>query len=70
MPVADGVPVIAPVLVLRFSPVGNVPTDNDQVRGAVPPVDARICEYAVPDVAPGSDDVVIEGAAATTMESG
>ena len=39
------------------------------MRGAVPPVDASVDEYPTPTVALGNELVVIEGAAATAMES-
>jgi hypothetical protein len=39
--VAVGVPVIAPVEVLRVSPAGSVPLVSDQVKGVVPPVAVR-----------------------------
>jgi hypothetical protein len=38
VPVAVGVPVIAPVLALSDSPVGRLPALMDQVSGEVPPV--------------------------------
>ena len=44
VPVAVGVPMIAPVLVLRVNPAGRDPDEVDHVLGAVPPVDATDCE--------------------------
>src|ERR1035438_7307494 len=38
VPLAVGVPVIAPVEVLRVRPAGRVPVDSEKVKGAVPPV--------------------------------
>ena len=69
MPVADGVPVMAPVLVFRIKPAGNAPADTDQVSGVVPPVEAIDCEYAVLSVPPGNAVVVIVNVAAVTIES-
>ena len=54
-----GVPLISPVEVFSVSPVGNVPTVNCQVSGAVPPVAATLCEYGVPTMPLGSATVVI-----------
>ena len=39
-----GVPEMTPVLAFRFRPAGSVPTDTDQVSGAVPPVFASVVE--------------------------
>jgi len=36
VPIAVGVPVIAPVSAFKLNPVGNVPLDIDQVMGFVP----------------------------------
>ena len=44
VPVAAGVPVIAPVFWLRFNPVGSAPEVRDQVYGPVPPIAARALE--------------------------
>lgn len=38
LPLAVGVPEIAPVLALRLSPAGRLPEVIDQTNGAVPPV--------------------------------
>jgi len=65
-----GVPEITPVAPVRLSPGGREPADTDQVRGAVPPVDARVVEYAAPTVVLGSELVVIKGAAATVIVKG
>ena len=42
VPVAVGVPVMAPELVFNDNPVGKVPTVTDQVYGVVPPVAAKV----------------------------
>ena len=64
---AVGVPEITPVELARLSPGGREPPDTDQARGAVPPVDASVVEYAAPTVVLGSELVVIKGAAATVI---
>ena len=66
---AVGVPLITPVLLTRLSPAGSEPADTVQLSGAVPPDEASVVEYAAPIVALGNELVVIEGAAATEMES-
>jgi hypothetical protein len=43
---AVAVPEITPVALARLSPAGSDPAETDQVRGAVPPDDARVVEYA------------------------
>jgi hypothetical protein len=53
-----GVPLIAPVID-NASPAGKVPLVNDHLYGADPPVAARVAEYAIPTVPPGSDFVEI-----------
>ena len=58
VPSADGVPVIAPVALSRFSPIGSVPADTDHVRGSVPPLATTVFEYRVVAVPPGNDVVV------------
>jgi hypothetical protein len=42
VPVAVGVPVIAPVAAVRLKPPGRLPADIDQVMGAVPPEDVIV----------------------------
>jgi hypothetical protein len=42
VPVAVGVPVIAPLEATIDSPAGRLPEDIDQARGAVPPVAASV----------------------------
>ena len=37
-PAADGVPVMAPSLVMGLNPAGSAPSDNVHFNGAVPPV--------------------------------
>ena len=44
VPDAVGVPVIAPVLAFNVSPDGSVPVVTVHVKGAVPPVVAKVCE--------------------------
>jgi hypothetical protein len=56
---AVGVPLIRPVDEFRVSPAGSVPDVSVHVYGAVPPVTANVCEYAVPSWPLGSDNVVI-----------
>src|SRR5205085_2648716 len=69
VPAVVGVPVIAPVPALRFSPAGSAPTVTDQLSGAVPPLAVAVCEYATPAVLPGKALVVITGAAAIAIDS-
>lgn len=42
VPEVVGVPVIAPVELLRDNPAGSVPDESDHVSGAVPPVAAKV----------------------------
>jgi hypothetical protein len=44
VPEADGVPLMAPPLVMGFIPVGSAPDAKDQVSGPVPPVAATVWE--------------------------
>ena len=57
VPAVVGVPEMTPALLIA-SPAGSDPVDSDQLYGVVPPVAARVVEYAVPTVPPGS--VVVE----------
>lgn len=41
-PVVEGVPVRAPLLVPRLTPVGRLPAETFQEKGAVPPATARV----------------------------
>jgi hypothetical protein len=59
VPVADGVPPIAPVEALRVRPAGSAPEAMLQVYDGFPPVACNVAEYAVPTVAPGSAAVVV-----------
>jgi hypothetical protein len=43
------------------SPGGNDPLATDHAYGGVPPLAARVCEYAVPAVPAGSDALVMLG---------
>jgi hypothetical protein len=45
-----GVPLIRPVPVPKFSPVGKLPDTTDQLYGVVPPVACRVRLYPVPTV--------------------
>ena len=66
---AVGVPEMIPVPLARLSPAGSDPADTVQESGAVPPDAASVVEYAAPTVALGKELVVMEGAAATEIES-
>ena len=44
VPVAVGVPLIAPVAAFNVNPAGKVPLKMDHVYGAAPPVAATVCE--------------------------
>jgi hypothetical protein len=44
VPTALGVPEIRPVEVFRLSPAGRFPDTNDQLYGAVPPLDCSTVE--------------------------
>ena len=68
VPVAVGVPVMAPALP-RLNPVGREPEESDQVKPPVPPVAASVWLYAIFTVSAGKLEVVIATAALTTMES-
>src|SRR5947209_11703711 len=57
-PAVPGVPDSVPPAA-RLSPPGKVPLATDHAYGGVPPDAARACEYAVPTVPAGSDEVVI-----------
>src|ERR1035441_10803845 len=45
---AVGVPLMTPVDAFRARPFGKVPAVNCHVKAPVPPVAARLCEYATP----------------------
>jgi hypothetical protein len=55
------VPVMAPVLALRFKPLGRDPATIDHVYGAVPPLAVSVAEYGMFTTPLGSDAVVITG---------
>ena len=57
-PAVPGVPEIVPPAD-RVNPAGSDPTDTVHEYGGDPPEAASACEYAVPTVPAGSDDVVI-----------
>jgi hypothetical protein len=42
VPAVVGVPEMTPVAGAKVRPVGRVPTVTDQVKGAVPPLAARV----------------------------
>ena len=67
-PAVVGVPVIAPVLALRLSPAGSGPGDRDHVYGAVPPVAAAVCEYAILTSPSANEFVEIVGADPIVIE--
>jgi hypothetical protein len=58
VPVVVGVPLNTPALD-KLSPAGTAPVVTDHVYGAVPPVAASVCEYAVPTVPLGSGELVV-----------
>lgn len=57
-PALVGVPLIVPPL-LKLRPAGNAPEVTVQEYGVVPPVAARVNEYAVPTIPFGTEAVVI-----------
>jgi hypothetical protein len=60
VPVVVGLPEISSVEGGRVRPSGREPPDNDQVRGAMPPLAASMAEYEEPTVPSGSEEVVID----------
>src|ERR1035441_9128616 len=63
--VVEGVPLMSPLDAFRVKPVGNVPADNCHVWAPVPPVAARVCEYATPTCPLTSQvGVIVSGAGA------
>ena len=66
---AVGVPVIDPVDEFKLRPGGILPAVTFQVRGAVPPEPASVCEYVAAMVVAGNDEVVIERAEFTIQEN-
>jgi hypothetical protein len=61
LPAPVGVPVIAPVLLLKLKPKGSVPEVIVHRKGLVPPDSLITALYAVPAVAGGTVVVVIVG---------
>ncbi|HEX3844224.1 MAG TPA: hypothetical protein VHV80_07680, partial [Steroidobacteraceae bacterium] len=59
----EGFPVIAPVAALSDSPDGRDPLLSDHLYGDVPPLAARVAEYAFPTVPAGRLAVVMAKAA-------
>ena len=66
-PAPCGVPLMIPSP--RASPAGSEPLATDHVYGGVPPVALTGCEYAVPAVPVGSEDVVILKAGALMVST-
>jgi hypothetical protein len=58
VPAVVGVPEIWPAEE-SVSPLGSAPALTVQVYGVVPPLAARVVEYAVPSLAGGNDDGVV-----------
>jgi len=58
VPTVVGIPVMTPP-VDRARPAGSVPAVTDHVYCGVPPVAAKVCEYAVPTVPLTSGDAVV-----------
>src|ERR1039457_4867599 len=56
---AVGMPLINPVDAFSAKPAGKDPAVNCQVKAPVPPVAARLCEYAAPTWPLGKEAVVI-----------
>ncbi len=67
VPAADGIPAIAPTA-LSVNPTGSAPALTLHVYPPVPPVAARVCEYAAPTTPPGSDDVLTLSPAVTAID--
>jgi hypothetical protein len=65
VPDAVGVPLITPPL-LTLNPAGKDPPESDQLYGVLPPVAAKVAEYALLTVPPGRDVVVIATGGVTT----
>jgi hypothetical protein len=69
VPVAVGVPVIAPVAVTRDNPAGRLPDGIDQTSGVVPPEEPSVWLYAKLTVSAGRVMVVMTGAALIVIDS-
>jgi hypothetical protein len=67
VPVALGVPVMAPVLEFRLAQEGNAPEEMLQVTGGVPPVNISCWLYAELTVPLGKLVVVMTSVAAVTV---
>lgn len=67
LPAPVGVPVIAPVVLFRLKPKGNVPEVIVHRKGLVPPDSLMTALYAVPAVAFGTVVVVIVGSGLTLI---
>jgi hypothetical protein len=57
-----------PVLAVRLKPAGKVPDTMDQLKGAVPPLVAKVWLYTAPTVAPGKVVVVTMGTTLTIID--
>src|SRR5262249_12498645 len=67
VPLAVGVPEITPELGASVNPAGSAPLAIAHVYGGVPPLAARVAEYAAPTTPPGSAVVVIVSGPAATV---
>ena len=54
-----GVPLITPLDEFSVNPAGNDPDFTDHVYGGLPPLAARVSEYATPTVPEGSGVAVV-----------
>jgi hypothetical protein len=59
LPAVVGVPLICPVAEFRATPAGRVPAVTLKVKGNVPPVITRVCEYLAPTVPCGNGEAVV-----------
>ena len=67
VPAVVGVPVIAPVLVLRTKPVGSGPAPTANDNGATPPLVPIVALYPAPTVPTGRNSVVFVNASKICM---
>ena len=68
VPAVSGVPEMMPVEAEIESPLGRLPALIDHWNGPLPPLEATVCEYAVPTAGVASDAVVMLSGAAIRME--
>src|ERR1022692_2785265 len=59
LPAVVGVPLICPVAEFSATPAGRVPAGTLKVKGNVPPVITRVCEYLAPTVPCGNGEAVV-----------